>query len=438
MPINLMARARHAGAAVLFLGGASCTDFLTVPNPTLIDAGAINPAADAPILANSAQQNFATSYGLLIMYAGWMTGETQVAETFPTRNEFGRRDIVNTNGSLSADVWTPLARTLSEARFVLALSLPTPATNLVRAQVALYSAYGFLFMAEHFCGGAVGGGPLILTAAMLDSAVANFSIAISIGRAAAAAPGALAATVTLANQYANIAFVGRARAQLQAGRPALAAQDADSVSAGFTYSLPYVDDLANRTRLANTMHQFTRDRGSIMVAPAYRTGSTVALGGLGGRADPRVTWVNGAGLGFSAQDASSGTFFVQRKYTGYADGIRLASKLETDYIKAEATGGTAGQLALIALRRTAAGDTAYTLPVTASGVLTELMNQKAFDFYLEGKRLGDLRRNPANVTNAPTPGAVYFKGGFPVNGSRVCYPIPNTETDNNPNHPSTP
>ena len=428
MPNRLMARACRTGVAVACLVGASCTEFLTVPNPTVIDAGAINPSTDAPILAASAQQNFATAYGLMIMYSSWFTGETQVAETFPTRNEFGRRDIVNTNGSLNADVWTPLARTLSEARFVLGLSLPTPTTNTTRAQAALYSAYGFVFMAENFCGGAVEAGPLLSTTAMLDSAVANFTVAIAIGQAAP--------TDTLATRLKRIAFVGRARAQLQAGRMALAAQDADSVPLGFTYSLPYVDDLANRTRLANTLHQFTRDRGSIMVSPAYRTG--VGAGGSGAPADSRVTFVLGSTLGFTAQDASSGTFYVQRKYTGYADGIRLASKLEADYIKAEATGGTAGQLAHIALRRTAGGLPVYAGAVDAASVLTELMNQKAFDFYLEGKRIGDLRRNPASITGLPVPGAVYFKAGFPPNGSRVCYPIPNAETDNNPNRPSTP
>ena len=53
---------------------------------------------------------------------------------------------------------------------------------------------------------------------------------------------------------------------------ALAANAADSVPAGFNYNLTYVDDLAQRFRLANRMWFYVRDRGSIAVAPTWRIG----------------------------------------------------------------------------------------------------------------------------------------------------------------------
>ena len=429
MPKSYSARVLQLGATLLIAGAAGCTDFLTVPNPTVIDAGALNPTIDAATRAASAQQNFATSHGLMAMYSSWFTGETQVSETFPTRNEFGTRGVVPTNGSLNADVWVPLSQTLSEARFVLGLSLPTPATNLVRAQAALFSAFAFMNMATDFCGGAVGGGPLIITPALLDSAIANFNIAITIGRAAATAPGATAAIIALGDSYRRAGFVGLARAQLQKSDASGASTSADSVPAGFVFNLNYVDDLSNRGRLSNTMYQFTRDRGSIMVAPAYRT------------TDTRVPYALGSTLGFTAPDASSGTYYVQTKFAGYAIPIRLASRLEADYIKQEVAGtpGPAGTMvAFINARRTAGGQPAYGGATDAASLQTELMNQKAFDFYLEGKRLADFRRIPASVTNVPVPGSAYFKAGFGNVASRTCYPIPTAETDANPNHPSTP
>ena len=418
MPTNptLLARLRRTGAATLLVAAAGCTEFLTVPNPTVIDAGSINPISDAPTLANSAQQNFVTAFGLNAMYQGWFTGEIAVAETFPTRNEFGRRDIVPTNGSLNADTWAPLSVAISSARFVMGLALPTPATNINRNQAALFSGYSFLMMAESFCLGTVSSGPKLTTNDLLDSAIANFTIAITIGRAINSATS---------NAYANAAFMGRARANLMRGNTAAASTDADSVPVAFVFNALFVDDLSNRTRLSNTFWQFTRDRGSVSVDTAWR------------KLDPRVTYVNGATLTppLSAQDATNGVFYVQQKYPGYATSIRLASKLEADYLKQEAVGGVAGQTALINTRRTAAGLPPYAGAATAPAVLLELMTQKGFDFFLEGKRMGDFRRNPTSIAGLPPSGGTFFKPGFSTIGTNTCFPVPFAETSTNSNFP---
>ena len=113
-----------AAAAALTLSG--CEHWLTVPDPTVIDADVLDPVQDAPLLSRSAQQNFANAYGWLIVYSSWFTGETDVSETFPTRNEFGRRDVTIQNGSLNGDVWFPLSQAASSAYLVLETELPDP------------------------------------------------------------------------------------------------------------------------------------------------------------------------------------------------------------------------------------------------------------------------------------------------------------------------
>src|SRR5574339_778335 len=133
-------------AAALLLGG--CTDWLTVDNPTVIDNDALDPVADAPILAKSAQQNFASAYGHLIVYSSWFVGETDVSETFPTRNEFGRRDIAIQNGSLDSDVWFPLSQSVASAYLVLDAALPDPPTNINYARANLFLGFSYVFMAE--------------------------------------------------------------------------------------------------------------------------------------------------------------------------------------------------------------------------------------------------------------------------------------------------
>jgi hypothetical protein len=91
-------------------------------------------------------------------------------------------------------------------------------------------------MAEQFCTGAVYGGPPLATNDMLDSAIANFTAAITKGTA-----NGTAAAVTLA----NVARVGRARANLQRGNGA-ATTDANAVPAG-SRTTSATDDAANRT-----------------------------------------------------------------------------------------------------------------------------------------------------------------------------------------------
>src|SRR3990172_3971620 len=406
---RLASSAVVAGALLL----AGCSDWLTVPDPTVIDANALDPVADAPILSRSAQQNFAHAYGWMIMYSSWFTGETDVSETFPTRNEFGRRNIVIQNGSLNGDVWFPLSQSVASAYLVLNAGLPNPESNLNVARANFFISWSYLFMAEHFCRGTVQAGPELSTAAMLDSAVAHFALVISRGTAAGGEGTTLA----------NAARVGTARAYLQAGNTAQAISAAGAVPAGFTYNLSYVDDLAQRTRLANRLWQFVRDRGSIAVAPTWRT------------TDPRVPWL--VTSAYSPQDAAYSTdrgvpYAIQQKYTDYSSPIRLASKLEADYIRSEAE-GTSSQLTLIDARRAATGLAAYSGPTDANSVLTEFFTQKGFDFYLEGKRLGDFRRHPNNIIGAPVSGSTYWKPGFAPVGTDICYPLPIAELDNNKN-----
>lgn len=402
---------RMLGAAAV-LASVGCNDFLTVENPNVVDVSAIDPVKDATTLALSAQQNFAVALGWSVMYSSWFNGESIVAETFPTRNEFGRRDTNEANGSLATDVWAPLSLSAASTKIVLELALPTPASNINLARASLWRGYSFILMAQDFCTGVVDSGTELTAANMLDSAVVHFTNAISIGTANATADGIA---------IANAARVGRARAHLQAGRGSQAAADAAAVPAGFVFSLPFVDNLAQRTRLGNRFWQYTSDRGSIGVSEAFRV-----------RPDTRVPYKTPSEHTLAPQDASTGAFYIQNKYPAFNSPVRIASKLEADYIAAEVA-GSAAQLALIAARRTAAGVGPYTGPTDAASVLKEFLWQKSLDFYLEGQRQGDWRRQPNAMTAIPVPGAPYFKPGFPAIGNKTCYPLPITERDNNPN-----
>lgn len=399
---------------VALLGSVTaCRDsFLQVTNPNVIDATTVDPTSGAATLAASAQQNFATALGWLIMYGAWFSGEANVSDTFPTRNEFGFRVVSDLNGSLLGDVWQPISLAAASSKLVLDLTLPNPTTNVSLARAAAFRGFSVLQMATDFCTGSLSSGPELTTAQMLDTSIVWFGKAIEVGNANGTADG---------KALANAALVGRARAKLQKGDKTGAKADADAVSAGFTFNLNYTDDLSNRTRLSNRLWQFTFDRGSVSVPSFFQVN------------DPRVQWLAPSQHKLQPQDVVPGGFFIQQKYPSYASPIRLASKLEADYISAEASGDVALQLALINARRTANSQPAYSGPTDAASVMTELYTQRAYEFYLEGKRVADFRRSPSSTKGIAAAGSAYVKPGYQPVGSQTCYPLPRAERDNNPN-----
>ena len=390
--------ARKMLASALILSAAACSDgFLKVTNPNVIDAATVDPVSGAATLSASAQQNYYVAYGWQALYSSWMSGETLVVETFPTRNEFGTRIISSNNGNLNSDIWTPLQLAAASAKLVLDLALPNPTANINIARAATFRGFSILALATDFCTGTLSSGPELTTNVMLDSAIYWFSKGVTVGTAEGSATGV---------SFANASLVGRARANLQHGNLAAAAADAAAVPAGFVLNANYVDDISNRTRLGNRLWQFTFDRGSISVAPAWQVN------------DPRVTYLTPA-TSPAAFDATLQPFmFAEQKFPNFAASARIASKLEADYIGAEAA-GTAAELALIATRRAANGMPAYTGAVDAASVLTEFYTQRGFEFYLEGKRVADMRRNLAATAFVPVPGGAYFKPGYaPIGNAR--------------------
>ena len=61
------------------------------------------------------------------------------------------------------------------------------------------------------------------------------------------------------------------------------------------------------------------------------------------------------------------------------------------------------------------------------------MDQRARDFWLEARHLGDILRNPAAAALVPTPGTVFYKSEYGNFLPIACLPIPFAEKANNPN-----
>jgi hypothetical protein len=337
--------------------------------------------------------------------------------------QFGLRAVVPENTQLNTQVWAPLSLALRSADHAVEVlgTAQSETARLERSRASLSGGYALEYIAESFCQGVINGGPPLTTAQTIDSAITRFSRTIDVG--SAIVQSATDDSVkTDANNLVNAALVGRARAELQAGDLSDAAADADRVAPGFTFNLLYMDDPAAHARLGNRIFEATFELPVLVVPPAFRVD------------DPRVPWAAPK----PGQLAGDGIlpFYAQAKYQSYDAPIRLASKLEAEYIAAEAR-GPAAMLDLITARRAANNQPAYTGPTDSASVLTELMEQRGREFYLEGKRLGDFRRHPEAVLHVPAPGSAYYKPGFDPVGSQTCFPIPSAETRANPNFPKS-
>ena len=400
-------------ALVAALGLASCN--MDVSNPSVIDAGSFDPTSDGQTLSLSAQTNFFVAFQNVALYGGLISDEMWTGAVRLQTNRLASRTFLGTD-DINVDFFAPLSLAVAANRSAVAALSTGPSAssdvNLARAEMNL--GYSLEIMAETMCAGVIQGGPSLSDAQLLDTSLAAFTKAVSVGTAAGSAGAAIV----------NQANVGLARAYLQLGAYANAAQTAALVPSDFVVNVVTTGNVSTLTTLANQIYRTTIE-GQLVAPKLYRVG------------DPRLP-IDSTQTGSTLNTLP---YIIQTKFTGNADPIRLASGLEAQYIGAEATlhgsGDTAPALTLIAARRSAGGQPAYGGATDTLSVLSELLNQRARDFWIEGKKLGDLRRNPSVPLQAvltDTVGAPFYAStGGAAFGNTFCAPIPPEETNANPN-----
>lgn len=413
-PASRYARWRLGIAA---LGLLACDT--NVMNPSLIATSDINPLTNATMLTLSAQQNFVTALNSIVWAEGVFSGEAWTTDNNVAANDFGRRTMAPLAGSNQAPTWwIPLQTGLAANEQVIALLKAAAGAdtsqNLARA--AMYSGISMQHMGESSCVGVISGGPGLTPTQTLDTAMNRLQLAVTIGTA----NGGLAGdTIVMAS---NVAL---AQVYLQLGQYANAASTAASVPPTFTFSANYVVNLSNQATVSNLIYEGATAGASgktWLVPPAYQ-----ALN------DPRVPWKDLKKLAFDTLE-----FVESIKYTSDASPIRIASGLEASYISAEADlqlGNTSPALALIAARHTAGGQSAFTGSGSVA-ILADLMDQRARDFYMEGKKLADYQRNPSAVPYVAPSGAPFYTPSLSTFGTEICMPLTLNESEANHNFPA--
>jgi hypothetical protein len=401
-------------ASVTALALTSCN--LDVTNPSVIDAGTFNPNSDGQTLALSAQTNFYIAFQDVALYGGLISDELWTGAIRLQTNRLASRTFLGSD-DINVDFFAPLSVAVaSNENAAIALSKgPNAASDVNLARVSMNLGFSLDLMAETMCSSVIQGGPELSDTQLLDTAIAGFTKAVSVATAAGAAGG----------DIVNTSNVGLARAYLQKGDYTNAAQTAALVPANFVANVVTTANVSTQGTLGNLL--FGTTVSGQLVAPArYRVH------------DPRMPIDDTTQAVPTLNGIPS---IIQTKFTSYGDPIRLASGLEAQYIGAEAvlhsSGNTGPALALIATRRSAGGQPAYTGASDNASVLAELLNQRARDFWMEAKKLGDLRRNPTvpltSVLTDPAGAPFYTSVGGGTFGDTFCAPIPPQETNANPN-----
>ncbi len=408
----------------LFLGGAlvfavmvlpACADFVEVRNPMELESGEVDPVEDAEMFSRSAFQTFVEAFGNVSVHGAWFTNEAWVGDSFPTRNEFGLRRVTETNSEHEVENWRALHRALSQAQAVIRALEEVPGIPLARGY--LTAGWSILLMAETFCQGTIPRdertpGPPLSTSELAAEAVLRLEEAEALAREQG--DGAEA------EEMAWAARVGRARAHLLAGEENEARALALEVPEDFRFELPHTDDPDQRRRLGNRMWEFSDQRPSLVTPPHVRDHADSG--------DPRVPYRD---MERSAQDGEL-RFFRQEKFPGWGAPSLLTSGLEARYVAVEA-GGDAGEMrAWVNERRALGGEDPLGEALDGGSLLHAFFVQKGLDHWLEGKRMGDLRRHGDDLPWMWPPGDGFYKPILGVVGGQTCWPVPAAERWNNP------
>ncbi len=400
----------------------SACDF-EVTNPGPVQDEYLNDVAAIPAQVNGMALSLSRALNYIVYQGGIVT-----RELFPTgmAGQFGiepRNMVGFLTPQEQGSPWSEAqqARWLAErglARFEEVLSPADFAASPQVAQAYLWAGYANRLLGENMCQAVFDGGAPQPSAEYLKRAEAAFTKAIPIANAAKRPELATAATAA------------RAAVRVDLGGWEGALADAAGVPTDFVYRMMYFDigdEYAyNRTAWASMSRPYT----------GHTVWNTVNEEYYEATQDPRVRFNRTAQLGSGAVEGIGRVnWWPQLKYDRNVSPVNLSTGREMRLIEAEGmlrNGNWQGAMQLINQLRAAVGAPA----VAAAGpteAWTRLKRERGIELWIEGRRLGDLRR--WKETNAPgdldpleVPGAASY-----LQGQDLCFPFSQAEIDTNPN-----
>lgn len=407
-----------AAASVL----AACTELTTLDqeNPGQLDASGLYVPQNAQLLVNGVIADFECAFSRYVFGTAVFSDELTNAFSSSNTFDYDRRTLPTSapygNSVCGTGQAAPIYTTLSIARAAgdtvyayLATWTDQQVTNRnkLMAQAAVYAGYSLVLLGEAMCSAAVNLGPELTPQQLFTEARTRFDNAVT--------------AATAANDAAtlNLAYLGRARTLLNLGDRAAAATDAARIPANFVAN---ISTNATISRQYNYVFFGVNQSNWASVDPAFRSLT------VNGAPDPRVAVTN------TNRNGTSGTpIWTADKYSALATPIPVARYAEAQLIIAEArtsTNDLTGAAAAINAVRATRGIAPYDATgQTQAQVLAQVIEERRRELFLEGHRLGDIRRY--NLAIQPAAGTPYPNGG--TYGDASCFLLPDVERINNPN-----
>lgn len=416
---------------------AGCDNLLDVQQPGLItdENTKTNKALLEPIV-NDAEAEYHTAFNWMANSGAAMSDEALFGHGWSPWEQYDNRDVTADGGAWDGIGYGFLARARVAGTRAVERVKDLGGSNDLLARALVYAGYSTILEADYMCQVVLNGGKPISRVEAYDSAIALLNAAV--------AP----ATSSNRSDLANLANVGLARAYLNEGNYAKAAEFAAKVPTTFAAYVKFVD--ADFGQWSDKYNLYARTSG-------FKSATEFSLGldaqAWATKRDLRVPF-----LADSTTPMFTSKPYQRRSYVPYIPssfegwtpgnkklipgdaGIRFASGLEAQYILAEAglNGGggmTTAQVTTFINARRAVG-AGQADPFTGTDLKAELRNQRMLDLYFAGYRVPDLLRYQKlyNLDLWPK-GKI---GGFPSDapytyGTTTCLPIASSEMTGNPN-----
>jgi hypothetical protein len=427
---------RIRGAALLLFATAACDTAVTNPGPVqdefLADRNAATAMVNGAGRALSAGMNWiyytgaavsreihpAGSTGSFGISARWQNGELNLddggLDTHWEQAQQARWLAEETLRRLEAAGPPPVGSLQTAAQYANLLKL-----------AYVYGGFANRLLGENMCEAVIDGSAALPGSTFLQRAESLFTKSLAV----------TGGTDSIMTKLTSAAYGGRAAVRVHLGKWTEAVSDAGQVAIAFVYRMPYfnIGSDAQRNRIFYASGN-SRESGSAY--RAHTQWNTWHYDYWVATADPRVPITITSLQGDAAIECCGKVpFWPEAKYASSAAPIRLTSGREMRLIEAEALlrgNDLTGGMAAINAVRTNAGTTTLTA-TDLTDAWRLLKRERAIELWLEGRRLGDLRRWKA----ANTPGALdpleSVGEASHLSQQDLCFPISRSERETNPN-----